>query len=90
MSLRGSSQSSLRGGLDGPDGPVQLVADLNNSLPNFKGYLQYGTQPSVQEALQDIFVSHIDCCLLMVSLLTGRTLCELTSLEVYLSTLESD
>jgi hypothetical protein len=89
VSINGSSQNGHRRGLDGPDGPVQLVADLNNSLPDFKGYLQYGNQPSIQEALQDIFESHIDCCLLMVSLLTGRTLRELSPVEFYLTLLES-
>ncbi len=87
VSINGSSQNGHRRGLDGPDGPVQLVADLNKSLPNFKGYLQYGNEPSVQEALQDIFVSYIDCCLLMVSLLTGRTLREFPPFEFYLKLL---
>lgn len=76
MCANGTSQISAKEGLDSPNGPVQLVADLNHALPRFDEDLQHGNELSVQEALQDIFVSYIDCCLSMISLLTGRTLCE--------------
>ena len=64
--------------LDGPDGSVKLVADLNNSLPDFNGDLKRGYELTFQgqEALRDIYGSYMDCCLSIISILTGKDLRE--------------
>lgn len=73
VSGEGSAQRQIGHKLNDRDGPVQLIAELNKSIPNFESDVKYAGEPSVQEALQDIFETYIDCCLsIITTLLTER------------------